>query len=320
MSNLSLNTYKPPSFLFSKHLETIYPKLFRKIKIDYTRERIITPDDDFLDLDWVIGTNNHVVLLAHGLEGHSDESYIKGMARAFHEKGYTAVAMNFRGCSGEPNKKLHAYHAGLTEDIEFVISHIHQKVKPTSIIPIGFSLGGSILLSYLGRKGTDVHPCIKQAVAISVPCDLNACIRHLNEWYNFIYQRRFLGQLKEKAYKKAQMGYTEIDVEKVKSVKTIQEFDDEITAPLYGFVDGNTYRANNSCKQHLSTITVNTLIINALNDPFLTEECYPFDEAQQNKCITLDTPEKGGHVGFVQTDDSGKYWHEKRVLAFINHP
>src|SRR5690349_18377924 len=161
------NQYSPPLFLFSPHLETIFPALLRRVDLkSYTRERITTPDNDFLDLDWLKQDSHKLVILSHGLEGNSTRPYIKGMAKALFEEGYDILAWNFRGCSEEMNKQLRFYHSGATDDLDVVVKHAAEK-KYDEIFLVGFSLGGNLTLKYLGEQASSSK--IKKAVAISVP-------------------------------------------------------------------------------------------------------------------------------------------------------
>ena len=179
--------YKPSKLLFNAHLETIYPALLRRVKfVPYQRERINTPDDDFLDLDWVKQKSKRLVIISHGLEGNSHKPYIRGMAKAFHERSYDILAWNYRGCSGEVNKQLRFYHSGATDDLHTVINHATTH-NYQEIYLIGFSLGGNITLKYLGEQNSSVNSILKKAVAISVPLNLHSSCLKISEPDNIIY-------------------------------------------------------------------------------------------------------------------------------------
>lgn len=186
-----------PFWLPNGHLQSIYPALFRKISgIKYKRERIITADHDFLDLDWSYARqqsdrSKKLVILSHGLEGNSTRQYILGMVRLLNANGYDCLAWNFRSCSEEMNKTLRFYHSGATEDLDLVINHafVHGY---DCIRLIGFSLGGNLTLKYLGEKGININPAIKRAVVFSVPMDLKACSLAIIKSENRVYMHRFL--------------------------------------------------------------------------------------------------------------------------------
>ncbi|MEO5603142.1 MAG: alpha/beta fold hydrolase, partial [Cyclobacteriaceae bacterium] len=199
-----LAEYLPPFFLFTSHLETIYPALLRRVAIiPYTRERIQTPDDDFLDLDWLMKDSDKVVIISHGLEGNSERPYIKGMAKALHDQGFDVVAWNFRGCSNEMNRQLRFYHSGATDDLETVIQHITRHKNYKKIFLVGFSLGGNLTLKYLGER--PVGALIKKAVVFSVPMDLKSSCEKISTPGNRIYSSRFLKSLKKKVIQKSKI-------------------------------------------------------------------------------------------------------------------
>ena len=202
------SSYSPTKLYVNGHIETIVPALFRKVKgIKYQRQRITTPDDDFLDLDWMKCNSNpsqenskKLVIVSHGLEGNTSRSYIHGMVKAFHSKGYDVLAWNFRGCSEEMNKQLRFYHSGETTDLDFVIEHAEKNYNQIHLI--GFSLGGNVTLKYLGEKKHNLNPKIKKAVAISVPIDLKSSCMEISKPFNWPYSNRFLRSLKDKIRRK----------------------------------------------------------------------------------------------------------------------
>lgn len=307
--------YKPPALLFNAHLETIYPSLLRRVLIpDFTRERIATPDHDFLDLDWLKNGNSKLLIISHGLEGSSTRPYVKGLARAAMMNGFDVMAWNFRGCSGEINQQLRFYHSGATEDLDYVIQHILSREPYKDIFLAGFSLGGNLTLKYLGERS--VSSMIKKAVVFSVPLNLYTSCLKISRPSNRIYSERFLKSLKGKVILKHEL-YPELDVHHIHHIKSLIEFDDRYTAPLHGFKNALDYYENCSSIHFLSTIATPTLIINALNDPFLSADCFPHDQLMQHKYVTLETPSRGGHVGFAQFNKEGLYWSEVRAMDFI---
>src|SRR5690606_5595638 len=183
--------YLPPFFLFNSHLETIFPALLRRVALtDYTRERIATPDDDFLDLDWLAQDSDSLVIISHGLEGNSKRAYIKGMARALFNRGHDVIAWNFRGCSEEMNRQRRFYHSGATDDLHTVIRHAARNEKYKWIFLVGFSLGGNVTLKYLGEQGGGCT--IAGAVVFSVPMDLGSSCQKISLPGNRVYSQRFL--------------------------------------------------------------------------------------------------------------------------------
>jgi predicted alpha/beta-fold hydrolase len=312
----SLTRYLPPFFLFTAHLETIYPAILRRVILTpYTRERIITPDDDFLDLDWLRKDSDKVVIISHGLEGNSGRPYVKGMAKAFYDNGFDVVAWNFRGCSDDINRQLKFYHSGATDDLDTVVNHITREKKYKNIFLIGFSLGGNLTLKYLGERS--VIDEIKKAVVFSVPMDLKSSCEKISMPANRIYSNRFLKSLKRKILLKS-AHRKEIDVSKLDSVKTLMEFDDRYTAPLHGYKNAVDYYTQCSSIHFVGSITKPTLIINTLNDPFLSRECFPEAALEKHRYVKLEILPRGGHVGFAQFNKNGLYWSEQRALQFLS--
>jgi len=307
--------YQVPSFLINGHFETIYPALLRKVPgVDYQRERISTPDHDFLDLDWLKQKSNKLVIISHGLEGNSHRAYVKGMAKVFHQNGYDVLAWNYRGCSEEMNRQLRFYHSGATDDLDLVVSHA-VKEGYKSIYLIGFSLGGNLTLKYLGEKGEALHSAIKRIAVFSVPLNLlTSCAKISNSGYG-IYSRRFMKSLKAKVMDKASR-LPALKTDGLSNVKSLIEFDNLITAPLHGFENAVDYYTKCSSIYFLQNIHRPTLIVNALNDPFLSEDCYP-STFNNHPYLTLEYPKRGGHVGFSLFNKNGLYWSELRALQFI---
>lgn len=308
-----MQPYEAPSLFFNAHIETIWPALFRKIQLSpYQRERLTTPDDDFLDLDWLKQGSNKLVIISHGLEGNSERAYIKGMAKQFFTHDYDVLAWNYRGCSGEMNRQKRFYHSGATDDLQSVINHASGKYD--SVYLIGFSLGGNLTLKYLGEG--KVNPLVKKAVVFSVPLELHTSCLEILKPSNWMYHHRFLKSLKAKVVAKASQR-TDLDIRPLNQIKTLIEFDDHFTAPIHGFENAIDYYKKCSSLYFLSGIHTPTLIVNAKNDPFLSHDCYP--ELPEASSVKLETPARGGHVGFAQFGQNGLYWSELRAFDFINH-
>jgi uncharacterized protein len=317
MPIVSPSTYCPPPGMASGHLQTILPSLLRRVNgVTYQRERITTPDGDFIDLDWARCGSRRLVVLCHGLEGSSQAAYIRGMARAFNRAGWDAVAYNYRGCSGEANRLLRAYHSGATDDLATVHRHLAGRHACRRMGWIGFSLGGNLVLKYLGENSRTLDHKQHWAAAVSVPCDLAASARRLDQPVNRIYTWRFLRTLKAKALEKARRYPGTIDLPKLAAARTLKAFDDLFTAPVHGFRDAEDYWRSCSALNFLDRIQVPTLVINALNDPFLDGPCFPYAATRRNPMLFLETPRSGGHVGFMPRIWNDLFWHEARIVRF----
>jgi len=317
MPILKSNNYSPRFPFKNAHIHTIYPSLFRKVAITFNRKRIDTPDGDFFDVDTVKKGSEKAVILLHGLEGSSDSNYIKGMAKAAIDSGHDAIALNFRGCSGEVNKVVRSYHSGETEDLHLLIKLTLKEGNYKRLHLIGFSLGANVILKYLGEVGEAIDSRIRSAVSISVPCELAACSDEISKPVNWIYSKRFLSDLKEKVKLKRAITKDVINYEKVMASKGIWEFDDNYTAPIHGFESAEAYYETCSGNRFLHNIRIPTLILNALDDTFLAGACYPYELAKESKFVFLETPEYGGHVGFVGNGRKGWYWSEERAMSFL---
>lgn len=303
--------------LFNGHMETIFPAMFRKVSgVEFERERIKTPDDDFIDLDWSRINSNKLAIICHGLEGDSQRPYMKGMTKAVNKLlNYDAVAFNFRGCSGEINLQSRFYHSGATDDLEVVVNHALLKGYD-SISLIGFSLGGNLVLKYLGEIGKDPTKKISSAVTFSVPLHLESSSYRLMKWFNYGYSQRFLKSLKSKIKQKENRMPGNISLEQLDKVRHVFHFDDLFTAPLHGFIDAKDYYTSCSSLFLVDRIRIPTLIINALNDPILSKKCFPFTLLKSNKIVAFEAPQKGGHCGFARFEDDF-YWSERRAAEFI---
>lgn len=309
--------YKAPFYLLGGHVQTIWPNLTRSIKgIHYTRERMWLADGDFMDLDWSFSESENLIILVHGLEGSSDREYIKGMVRHFNANDWNACAVNLRGCSGEPNLVRETYHSGKTEDIEAVIKLAISKNRFKRIALIGFSLGGNMVLKYAGEQGKNLPSEVRNICAFSTPVDLASSGKELEKWQNWIYTKRFLDTLIDKIKFKHEQGF-EIDIQKVMQSKTLTDIDNFATAPLNGFQDAADYYAKSSSLPQLGNIIVPTLLVNAINDPFLSPECYPRELSKTLSNFHFEDPAQGGHVGFPSY--SKNFYPEKRSFEFISN-
>jgi len=240
------------------------------------------------------------------------------MARALNQNGWDVLAWNFRSCSGEINRQLCFYHSGSTDDLERVIQHATDKNIYSRIALIGFSLGGNVTLVYLGKKGSQLASEIVKSVVFSVPCDLRASSLELARPGNIIYMKRFLALLHKKIQAKMRLFPGQINDRGYRLIKNFHDYDARYTAPLHGFKNAEDYWATCSSQQYIPAIKIPTLIVNALNDPFLAGGCYPWEEASRSTTVTLETPKSGGHTGFVDFNKNHLYWSEKRAVGFLD--
>lgn len=322
MKAKAADEYIPPRLFRNGHVQTLVPPIFRQVQgVSYVRERIFTHDRDFLDLDWSRVASKRLVIISHGLEGNSTRSYVRAMVKAVNQGGWDGLAWNYRGCSGKPNLKLRSYHNSATDDLARVIDHAAQrggqKGSYSEIALIGFSLGGNLTLVHLGRDRVD--PIVSKAITFSVPCDLAASAAVLALPSNKLYMKRFLILLHQKIKEKMKYFPNELDDSGYGKIKTFKEFDDRYTAPIHGFKDAHDYWEKSASRQFIPEIRLPTLIINAVNDPFLPGECFPVAEVEANKKVTLKMPQSGGHVGFMAFKNGGHYWSEQQAVSFLNN-
>ena len=313
--------YRPPFPFTSGHMQTIYPTLFRRLPRTHpTPERLSTPDGDFLDIDWHMSSNaktHRLAVISHGLEGHARKKYPLGMARHLTDHGWDVICLNFRCCSAEPNLLVRFYHSGVTDDLHTVIRHALSTKDYQHVGLIGFSMGGNQTLKYLGEAPDLVPEQVCAAIVFSVPCSLYDAVQVMSGWQNRGYMRYFMKGLREKIRIKAQRYPELIDLSGLEDMKTFEIFDDRYTAPLHGFSDGADYYQRCSSRQFLPMIRVSTLMVQALDDPFLPASCYPIEEAENNPNLYLEIPEFGGHVGFMGRWRESSYWSEKRASGFL---
>jgi len=312
--------FRPAWWLPGPHLQTIYPSLFRKRRYPVLqRQRIELTDGDFVDIDWAAGGTNTIVLVLHGLEGSLDSHYTGGLLCTLQQQGYRAGLMYFRGCSGELNRLPRSYHSGDTGDLAYIIETIRRSHAKSDIVVIGYSLGGNVLLKYLGESGNTAN--ISRAIAISVPLDLEMAATRLKQGLSRIYQQHLLIRLRSSVTAKAVHHPGVFTLDRLHEMDSFHKFDNEITAPLHGFRDVADYYAQSSSKQYLREIRTPTLLIQAQDDPFLPPTALP--SAQElGPSVTLELSASGGHVGFVAGNNPFKprYWLEQRIIRYLQAP
>lgn len=308
--------FKPSLIFKNPFVSTVYSGLVRRVKIKQQRERLTLRDGDFLDLDWscLASSPKTLVILLHGMEGHGQRPYITGAAKLFNQNNMDALCVNFRCCSGDLNLKFATYHSGKTDDLEDVIHHVLALDKYDHIYLKGISLGGNIILKYLG-EGNVIPKEIKKAVSVSVPCFLSGSANMLHHPKNALYHYNFKRSLIKRLKLKQSQFPHKINDATIKSIKTLRDFDEVYTSKAHGFKDAQDYYNKSSSLQFLEAIKTPVLIINALNDSFLSDECYPYAIAQSHSYVYLETPKHGGHVGFIEKGEY--YYNEKRALEFF---
>ena len=270
------STFNPAFWVRNKHVQTIWGAFLKKMpKLPNVEKlRIEMEDGDFIDLELFNKTATEKVLLLHGLEGSSESHYIAGLTRSLLDKGFGVFVMHFRGCSGESNRLLTSYHSGISQDLDLVLKYLNKQHLEVDYC-CGFSLGGNVLLKWLGEA--QEQSTLKAAVAVSVPMLLGECAKSINQGFSKIYQKHLLDSLKQKTASK----YPEIESviklsrDKLNQINNFEEFDDKVTAPLNGFESGEDYYAKCSSRQFLNKIRTPTLIIHAKDDPFMNEKVIP---------------------------------------------
>lgn len=319
-------TFIPADFLSNAHVQTIWPFIFRKTAdLNRIRERFITPDNDFFDVDWYGQGEKGIVILLHGLTGCSSSHYILGLQESLAREGYTTAAMNFRACSGEPNLKAGSYHAGFTQDIHQLYQQIRDRNQGTPVFTVGFSLGGNIMLKWMGEQARDIR--ITGAVAISVPYKLANCADKVDTGLAKIYRGHLIGHMKNKLDNKRKFfkeNQLNTELEKLNSlgdlngIKSFWQFDNHVVAPLHGFADVHDYYQQSSAINYLKAIQTNTLLIHALDDPLMTPSVLP-DKNQLSETTDLLLTPKGGHVGFFSRTQAGEieFWLQSAVLSYM---
>jgi len=311
--------FVPTWGLGNPHLQTLYGSLFApRPDITYRRERWDTPDGDFVDVDFVDGApGTPWVHLFHGLEGSSDSPYAKHLMSLVKQRGWRGSVFNFRGCSGEPNRLARAYHSGDTPEVEWTLARLKALAGDVPFHAAGVSLGGNVLLKWLGEQGDAALPRVTRAVAISAPVDLTAAGNALSTGFAQLYGKHFLGTLRQRSFDKLARFPGMFDATRAKAARTLREFDDVVTAPVHGFAGVDDYYSRASSKPWLPKVRVPTLLLNARDDPFLPERFLPGAD-EVSDAVTIEFPERGGHVGFVSGFPGRIDWLPRRVMDFFD--
>jgi predicted alpha/beta-fold hydrolase len=333
--------YRAPAWLPGAHIQTIYAALFApRPRVNYQREQWETPDGDFIDVDWLIQDRESriadrafassildpecsipsarpLVALFHGLEGGSRSHYAAALMSAVASLNWHGVVIHFRGCGGTPNRLPRAYHSGDSAELDWIVRRLRNLVPKAPLFAVGVSLGGNVLLKWLGEQGEAAANVVSAASAVCAPVDLTAAGDALGRGFNLFYTQNFLLTLKRKTRAKLALYPALCDSVRMLRARTMHEFDDAVTAPLHGFRDTDDYWTRASSKPLLRAITVPTLMINTRNDPFLPAHALPGPH-ELSAAVTADFFDEGGHVGFVTGPFPGRLdWLPARILAFF---
>jgi hypothetical protein len=291
--------FAAPWWLPGGHAQTIWPLARSGPLPAYRRERLDTPDGDFIDLDWLpAAPDAPLLVLFHGLEGSSASHYARSLMRAARAHGWRGVVAHFRGCSGEPNRLARAYHSGDSAEIDWVLRQLAPRAGAAPLFAAGVSLGGNALLKWLGEREHDAMAVVAGAAAVCPPLDLAICGHALGRGFNRLYTHRFLITLKRKALAKLARDPDLFDAARVRAASTLYAFDDAYTGPVHGFSGADDYWRRASSKPWLAAIRVPTLLLCAANDPFVPSAALPAADALSAQ-VQFECPRGGGHVGFL---------------------
>ncbi len=314
---LVTSSFAPPRLLGSPHIQTIVPSLLRKPRTDTAViQSLETSDGDVLLYRLHQRGNGQLAIISHGLEGSFDSSYVLGMTKALLASGWDVLTWNMRGCGDAPNRLVTWYHSGKSDDLGYIVEH-GCSMAYDHVSLIGFSVGGNITLKYLGENAGVLPSKISSAVVLSVPMDLAGSADVLAKPANAMYMQYLLRPLRRRMREKKQRFPTLFDIQDLSDISTFHEFDRRFTAPFHGFESVQQYWQSSSSLRYLASISIPTLALSALDDPFLSPSCFPYDLARAHPWLYLETPRHGGHVGFWNTLNLEKTWSEARALEFL---
>lgn len=320
-SILDAHPFAPTWWLRGQHFQTIVPAYFRGVTpIAYRRERLETPDDDFLDVGHYEGDpNKPLVVTLHGLEGSPDRRYMVGLNHELHALGFNVVNMAHRSCWGEMNRARRMYHSGETSDLAFLVDTLIKRHPGKRIYVAGYSLGANVTAKWLGTLGDEVPEAVRGAAVVSAPYDLMVSGPHVDRQIFGLYVKKFLRTLIPKALAKEKQYPGCVDVEKVMACRTFRDFDTYATAALHGFRDAEDYWAKVACGQFLPGVRRMTMLLSSADDPFNPGSTLPYDLAAQSPWLVPQFTERGGHVGFMEGSVPGRfrYWVEAQIARFF---
>ena len=315
--------FRPPWWLRNRHAQTIFPALpwAYRIRPRLRRETLELPDGDATAVDWLDVEQRPppeapVLVILHGLEGSSSSPYARMLAQAAAEAGWHCCILHFRDCGDYRNRLPRRYHAGETNDIRFFLNLLPRQGYTGPLVASGYSLGGNVLLKYLGEVGATTP--LVAAAAVCVPLDLYKCAEALNIGFSRIYQRYLLKNMKKSLARKFDRHTAAFDWQRAMRARSFAEFDDAVTAPLHGFDGMSDYYDRCSSIRFLAGIAAPTLILNAIDDPFMTPGVLPHRD-RLAPLVTLEIAEAGGHVGFVEggTPWRPRFYLPRRLVGFL---
>jgi len=304
-------------WLSNRHAQTLYPVLFRRQpSVELIKETLELPDGDFIDLVWSTKREGPIVILLHGLEGGIDSHYARGLLKTVVDNGWTGVLMHFRGCSGRHNRLTRGYHSGDTGDLKHLLMTLNSRYPEQPIAAVGISLGGNVLLKYLGESGA--ASMLTAAMAVSVPFDLANGAKTLDSGFARVYQYHLIRRCARKIRDKFRHRPAPIDLDRLTQWNNFYQFDHHVTAPLHGFKSADEYYRLCSSRYYLKTIVTPTLMLNSCDDPFMTKEAIPREHELSPACL-LELSKHGGHVGFIYGKVPGmaRFWVENRMREFL---
>jgi predicted alpha/beta-fold hydrolase len=317
-----MSEFRPSWWCTNRHVQTVWGPFFRHPRVPFRRERIVTADDDFVDLDWLdapAARDAPLLLVLHGLEGSSRSHYVGGLLAGARARGWRGVVLNFRSCSGELNRQPRFYHSGDTTDFDAILRHLLTRGPDLRVGVVGISIGGNVLLKWLGEQQGKVPAAVRGGVTISVPYDLTACAQVLDRGFaKLVYTANFMRTMRRKVAAKAKVYPGFVDVAAASRARTFSEYDTAVTAPLFGFADARDYWRRASSLPYLAAIARPTLLLNALDDPFVPADSLP-KPPELSQHVRLEVTRRGGHVGFVEGRRPWRVrsWAEGRALDFI---
>ena len=310
------SSFRPAWWCRNPHLQTMWPLAVKPPHPRLKRERVELDDGDFIDLDWTTNSTGPMVIVMHGLEGSAHSHYARRIMHALPGRGMRGILMHFRGRSGEPNRLARAYHSGETGDINAIVEVLQKRESDAPLAVIGYSLGGNVLLKWLGELGNEIP--VQTAVAVSVPFVLSDLANHMNTGLARWYQHYLVKSLHRTFAAKAAVVDLHLSVDEISRLDSFWKFDDKVTAPIHGFDGAVDYYQQCSSRQFIQGIRIPTLVLQARDDPFMTQAVLP-TEAELSESVQLELSDHGGHVGFISGGSpwSPRFWLEDRILSFL---
>ena len=319
MPLIEKSSYRAPFLLGNAHLQTILPSYLRhETEVDYEREPFHTPDGDVIQTDWSKVGSDKLLIINHGLCGHTRRHYVLSLVKAFNAHGWDCMAWNYRGTSREPNQQLKFTTNNSTDELGWLVNHAIAEGHYRKIALSGYSMGGNIAALYLTRDAALVPSEVIGAAVFCAAIDITSCTVSLDDPFNKIYTKHFLKKLINMVRQKHEQFPDKVDLSHINDIKTFRDFDNNFTAPLVGFRDAEDYWTTASASRYLEKLKLPLLMVNPKNDPFLAGDCYPVDFAKKSDKLFLEIPESGGHCGFITAGRDNLWWPAKRALDFLS--